>query len=61
MNTIISIGWLGLMRCYLNVPLLDAVCRWMKSEDTEQTPLPYMVTITQVTDEWQSYDGAWAP
>lgn len=60
-NTIIHIGWLGQTRCYLNVPLEEAIERWMKSEDTEDQPTEHMISTITVTDEWQSYDGAYAP
>lgn len=56
-NTIISIGYLGSMRCYLNVPRDEAIRRYIEAEG------PRMghenIEEVTVTDEWQSYDGAW--
>lgn len=58
-NTIISIGWLGGMRCYLNVPREEAIRRYMESESLEEVPDGGRIHEIQVEDEWGSYDGAW--
>ena len=60
-NTIISIGYLGCMRCYLNVPREEAIRRYMEAESQEEAPDPSRIHEVQVEDEWQSYDGAWKP
>lgn len=59
-NTIISIGYLGYKRCYLNVPREEAIQRYMKSEGDEERPSDNMIDEAQVSDEWCSYDGAGA-
>jgi hypothetical protein len=56
-NTIISIGFTGLMRCYLNVPLEEAKKRYMKEERISEEEFESSVTIEQIefTDEFGTY------
>lgn len=58
-NTIISIGYLGCKRCYMNVGMDEAISRYMASENISEPPPEHIISTTEVTDEWMSYDGAW--
>jgi hypothetical protein len=64
-NTIVSIGCLGMTRCFLNVSREEAIKRYLATEfpDEPEAELPSYVSINTVTitDEWWSYDGAWTP
>lgn len=59
MNTIITIGYLGFRRCYLNVSMEEAIRRYTESEG--ETPSPDLIDTTDIEDEWCSYDGAYNP
>lgn len=59
MNTIICIGWLGYTKCYLNISKEEAIARYTANEG--EAPKEEMIKVVQVTDEWDSYDGALVP
>jgi hypothetical protein len=67
MNKIISIGWLGIKACYLNVPLEEAIQRFIAMEDItrEEFDKTYkkLVHVVEFDDEfgayeiWEEYNG----
>lgn len=65
-NKLITIGWTGTKRCYLNVPREEAVRRFVKSEmygyeTTEEialTTAESLVEEFEFDDEFGAYD-AW--
>jgi hypothetical protein len=57
MNKIISIGWTGSKRCYLNISREEAVERYKKSEGVLDPP---DVDEFEFGDEFGAYD-LWGP
>lgn len=56
-NTLISIGFTGIMRCYLNVPSEEAKKRYMEEERISEEDFENSVSIEQIefTDEFGAY------
>lgn len=67
-NKLITIGWLGVKRCYLNISREEAVRRYVEKEATFYTPEEFakekeyieanMVEEFEFDDEFEAYD-AW--
>lgn len=59
-NTLVVIGYTGIRRAYLNVPVEEAERRYREAEDLEpEDKLPYL-HVFEFEDEFNVYD-AWAP
>jgi len=54
MNKLISIGYIGLKRCYLNIPLEEAKRRYQ--EDEEEVPDTDIIYEFEFDDEFCAYD-----
>lgn len=60
MNTLISIGYIGLKRCYLNLTEDEAIERYCKFENMTRNEFDENVNISvriiQFDDEFSAYD-----
>lgn len=58
-NTIISIGYTGIMRCYLNISDREAIQRYIKSENISETQFELDSNISfikiEFDDEFEAY------
>ena len=56
LNKMISIGYLGVMRCYLNISTEEAIERYIKSEGVEIEDFDEgMVDVFYFDDEFGAY------
>jgi len=60
MNTLISIGYLGIKHCYLNISELEAIEKYCKSldytiEDFNEFGLNEQINIFKFDDEFEAY------
>jgi len=58
MNKLISIGWLGIKRCYLNITEEQAIERFCKSENVTREKFDeddISIDIIEFTDEFGAY------
>jgi hypothetical protein len=62
-NKMISIGYLGVMKCYLNIPTEEAIKRYTESEGVEPGEFDEgMVNVFYFDDEFGAYsvyDDEW--
>jgi hypothetical protein len=60
-HTLVSIGWLGCKRVYLDVPLEEAKRRYIAAETNSWDTEPYviedrLIEMYEITDEFWAYD-----
>lgn len=60
-NTVVSIGCLGNIYNYVNVPREEAIKRYLARNDDEELGRSDHVQEWTFTDEFISYDGGFAP
>ena len=60
MNSIISIGYLGVKKCYLNIDKEDAISRYCKSENITRKDFdkdePFVISDIRFNTEFAVYD-----
>ena len=58
-NRLISIGYTGLMKCYLNIPDKDAIQRYIKSQNISETEFELdndiQFNVIEFDDEFEAY------
>lgn len=61
MNKLIVIGWMGIKKCYLNIPKEEAIERFCKENELTENDLNKYDLINEYVfkDEFDAYD-AWA-
>lgn len=63
-NHMVSIGYTGIKRCYLNIPLKEAIKRYLKTEEIKLSPdfrladaiPPELILEFDFEDEFRAYD-----
>jgi len=59
-NRLVAIGYVGIMKCYLNISDREAIQRYIKSEDISETEFEsnrdISFMIIEFDDEFQAYD-----
>jgi len=57
MHTLITIGYLSGKRAYLDIPLSEAIARYMKSEELEEPPEGRLIDSFEFVDEFCVYEA----
>ena len=57
MHTLITIGYMGGKRAYLDIPLEVAVARYMSSEELDERPADRLIDSFEFADEFYVYEA----
>ena len=56
-HKLVTIGYLGGKRAYLDIPLEAAIVRYMASEEIEEAPDPKLIDEFEFDDEFYTYEA----